>query len=487
MKSFGSVCLDIVALNWGSVGRWEQGAHLGSKVPDHVGQPTLWPLRSMGVRCPSREQADLMALEADGSKVPVSGANRPYGPRGRREQGARLGSKVPDLVGQPTLWPSRSMGARCPSREQGARFSWSADLMAFEADGSKVPISGVRCLIILVSRPYGLRGRWEQGAHLGSKVPDYLVQPTLWPLRPMGARSPSREQGARSCKLKEIRRTRLGVGPGAGVGHFVGEQRHHGGKIGLLEALGQGCVNLLLDGSAARRKIPLPVYPSEFVPDLRVDEGETCFWRGTTSFSRMPSNARARLKRSVVVWVSWRRRGRSGAAPPPDEVSVGVVSGTLAIGGSAAGLAAIFFAHRASFVLGRGAAAGAMNVRSGNIPAPVTAEPPVVGTASDTGSYFSSRPKSRGSRKSIFFRVVECSMAVWPASVGCGSDELVTVGACDDDVWRGFGADELASPGAGSARGRDEASEPRARPGARNFFGTPFRANEAATSSTVRN
>nr|GME06050.1 hypothetical protein Iba_scaffold3831CG0910 [Ipomoea batatas] len=27
----------------------------------------------------------------------------------------------------------------------------------------------------------------------------------------------------------------------------------------------------------------------------------TCFWRGTTSFSRIPSKARARQKRSVVV------------------------------------------------------------------------------------------------------------------------------------------------------------------------------------------
>nr|GLL31627.1 hypothetical protein Itr_chr07CG12020 [Ipomoea trifida] len=78
----------------------------------------------------------------------------------------------------------------------------------------------------------------------------------------MGARCPSREQGAR-----------LGVRPGAGIGHLVGEQGHHDGKVGLLEALSQGCVNLLLDSSAARREGPLPVNPGQFVPDLRVDEG----------------------------------------------------------------------------------------------------------------------------------------------------------------------------------------------------------------------
>nr|GMD45409.1 tRNA 2'-phosphotransferase 1 isoform X1 [Ipomoea batatas] len=213
-----------------------------------------------------------------------------------------------------------------------------------------------------------------------------------------------------------VRRARLGVGLGAGVGHLVGEQRHYGGKVGLLEALGQGRVNLLLDGSVARREGPLAVYPSEFVPDLRVDEGETCFWRGTTSFSRMPSKARARLKRSVVVWrissaicspsqlhdhpmmvsmsgtlsLIWSTRVEASASlsrrpswRSADRVlaerfvrfraSAGVESGTSAIGGSAAGLAAAFFAPKATFVLGRGAAAGAMNVRSGDIPAHVTA------------------------------------------------------------------------------------------------------------------
>nr|GMC58392.1 hypothetical protein Iba_chr02aCG14810 [Ipomoea batatas] len=65
----------------------------------------------------------------------------------------------------------------------------------------------------------------------------------------------------------------LTLRPGAGIGHLVGKQGHHDGKVRLLEALGQGCVNLLLDSSAARREGPLPINPSQFVPDLRVDEG----------------------------------------------------------------------------------------------------------------------------------------------------------------------------------------------------------------------
>nr|GMC69149.1 uncharacterized protein LOC109173786 [Ipomoea batatas] len=77
-------------------------------------------------------------------------------------------------------------------------------------------------------------------------------------------------------KMKDassLARARLGVRPGVGVGHLVGEQSHHDGKVRLLEALGQGCVNLLLDSSAARRKGQLPINPGQFVPDLRVDEG----------------------------------------------------------------------------------------------------------------------------------------------------------------------------------------------------------------------
>nr|GMD14720.1 hypothetical protein Iba_chr07bCG9170 [Ipomoea batatas] len=77
--------------------------------------------------------------------------------RGRWEQGVHLESKVPDCVGRPTLWP-------------------------LGVDGSKVPISGVRCPITLVVRPYALRGQWEQGAHLGTRrkgplavSPDQLV------------------------------------------------------------------------------------------------------------------------------------------------------------------------------------------------------------------------------------------------------------------------------------------------------------------------
>nr|GMD55635.1 hypothetical protein Iba_chr11dCG9840 [Ipomoea batatas] len=64
--------------------------------------------------------------------------------------------------------------------------------------------------------------------------------------------------------------------------------------------------------------------------------------------------------------------GRSGAATPPDEVSVGAGAETLMTGGSAASLAAAFFAPRATLVLGRGAAAGATNALSGAMSAQVT-------------------------------------------------------------------------------------------------------------------
>nr|GMD31120.1 hypothetical protein Iba_chr09aCG13540 [Ipomoea batatas] len=185
-----------------------------------------------------------MALEANGSKVPISGVRcpimlvyRPYGPRGRWEQGAHLGSKVSDYVGLPTLWPSRPMGARCPSREQGARLCWSADHMDFEADGSKVPMSGARCSAH--GGPSSARSKILQNLHFG----------------------------------RSFRRTWLGVRPRAGVSHFAREQSQHGWEISLLEALGQGRVNLFLYGSAARGKGPLPIDPCELVPDLRIDEG----------------------------------------------------------------------------------------------------------------------------------------------------------------------------------------------------------------------
>nr|GMC97740.1 hypothetical protein Iba_chr05dCG9930 [Ipomoea batatas] len=119
------LCADLMALR----GRWEKGTHLESKVPNLCGQPTLWP------------------FEADGSKVPISGVKCPI-----------------FAVSQP-YGPSRPMGARCPSREQGARSMRSADLMA-------------------------LRGRWEQGAHLGSKVLDLCGQPTLWPFEADGSKVP---------------------------------------------------------------------------------------------------------------------------------------------------------------------------------------------------------------------------------------------------------------------------------------------------------
>nr|GMD38990.1 hypothetical protein Iba_chr09fCG9320 [Ipomoea batatas] len=200
-----------------------------------------------------------MAFEADGSKVPISGVRcpimlvcRPYGLRGRWEQGARL--------------------------------CWFADLMAFEAEVSKVPISGVRCPIMLVCRPYGLRGRWEQGAHLGSKVPDYVAD--LMAFEADGGKVPiSGVLDTWRAELhafevlqnlptgRSFRRTWLGVRPRAVVGHFAGEQSQHYEEISLLEALGQGRVNLLLYGSAARGKGPLPVDPYALIPDLRVDEG----------------------------------------------------------------------------------------------------------------------------------------------------------------------------------------------------------------------
>nr|GMC56688.1 hypothetical protein Iba_chr01fCG9520 [Ipomoea batatas] len=53
----------------------------------------------------------------------------------------------------------------------------------------------------------------------------------------------------------------------------IWEQGHHGGEVGLLEALDQGRVDLFLDGLAARREGTLTVHPGQLVPDLRVNEG----------------------------------------------------------------------------------------------------------------------------------------------------------------------------------------------------------------------
>nr|GMC67784.1 hypothetical protein Iba_scaffold61000CG0010 [Ipomoea batatas] len=72
---------------------------------------------------------------------------------------------------------------------------------------------------------------------------------------------------------RSLRGTWLGVRSGAGIGDLVGEQGHHGGEVGLLKALDQGCVDLFLNGLAARREGPLTVHPGQLVPDLRVDEG----------------------------------------------------------------------------------------------------------------------------------------------------------------------------------------------------------------------
>nr|GLL16493.1 uncharacterized protein LOC109146618 [Ipomoea trifida] len=56
-------------------------------------------------------------------------------------------------------------------------------------------------------------------------------------------------------------------------------------------------------------------------PRILPSGAETCFWRGTTSFSRMPSSARARLKRSVVVWESCEREERSELPHQSEPVS----------------------------------------------------------------------------------------------------------------------------------------------------------------------
>nr|GMD88168.1 zinc finger MYM-type protein 1-like [Ipomoea batatas] len=93
----------------------------------------------------------------------------------------------------------------------------------------------------------------------------------------------------------------VGVRPGAWVGHFAGEQSQHGGEINLLKALGKGRVYLLLDGAAARGKGPLPIDPSELIPDLRVDEG------GTSAVERPRWLGRAS---SFELWKARRRSGQ---------------------------------------------------------------------------------------------------------------------------------------------------------------------------------
>nr|GMC90826.1 hypothetical protein Iba_chr04fCG11830 [Ipomoea batatas] len=106
-------------------GRWEQGAHLESKVPDMC--------------------ADLMAI------------------RGRWEQGAHLGSKVPDLCGQPTLWPFEADGSKVPISRP--------TLWPFEADGNMVPILGVRRPIARSSDHMALGGQWDGRGPSGGEGP----------------------------------------------------------------------------------------------------------------------------------------------------------------------------------------------------------------------------------------------------------------------------------------------------------------------------
>nr|GMD68533.1 hypothetical protein Iba_chr12dCG10080 [Ipomoea batatas] len=246
--------------------QWEQGAHLGSKVPDMF--------------------ADLMAL------------------RGRWEQGAHLGNKVLDMFGQPTLWPFEA------DREQGAHLRSKPTLWSFEADreqgvhlGSKVPdMFGQPTL-------WPFEADREQGAHLGSKVPDMFGQPTLWSFEADGREyykinvNDARHNASRAPPVQQkdtllfpfasrsLRRSRLGVRLGAGVSDLAGKQRQHLWKVGILEAFGQSRVDLFLHGPAAGGESPLPVDPHELVPDLSVDEGRQELFGNGFIGADEPSNA----------------------------------------------------------------------------------------------------------------------------------------------------------------------------------------------------
>nr|GLL38349.1 hypothetical protein Itr_chr11CG01230 [Ipomoea trifida] len=81
--------------------------------------------------------------------------------------------------------------------------------------------------------------------------------------RHIAGRAPRSQNLKRHRFSRSLRGTRLGVRSGAGIGNLVREQGHHGGEVGLLEALDQGSVDLLLDGLAARREGPLTVHPDE--------------------------------------------------------------------------------------------------------------------------------------------------------------------------------------------------------------------------------
>nr|GMC56686.1 hypothetical protein Iba_chr01fCG9500 [Ipomoea batatas] len=150
-----------------------------------------------------------------------------------------------------------------------------------------------------------------------------------------------------------------GLGPGSAT--LSGSKAITAGKSDSSRPLDQGRVDLFLDGLAARREGTLTVHPGQLVPDLRVNEGgEGTPWlwprrsglrlaefllglfssvlggcelllqllnstlgrgglllkRHTSSFSQMPSSARALLKSSVVVWESCEKRKQIRTTAP---------------------------------------------------------------------------------------------------------------------------------------------------------------------------
>nr|GMD52174.1 hypothetical protein Iba_chr11bCG9380 [Ipomoea batatas] len=58
--------------------------------------------------------------------------------------------------------------------------------------------------------------------------------------RQIAGRAPRSQTLKRHRFSSSLRGTRLGVRSGAGIGNLIGEQGHHGGEVGLLEALDQG-------------------------------------------------------------------------------------------------------------------------------------------------------------------------------------------------------------------------------------------------------
>nr|GMD47160.1 hypothetical protein Iba_chr10eCG10230 [Ipomoea batatas] len=72
---------------------------------------------------------------------------------------------------------------------------------------------------------------------------------------------------------RSLRRSWVGVRLWVRVGYFTGKKGQHLGEVSLLEAFGQGHMDLLLHGAAAGGESPLLVDPHQLVPDLRVDEG----------------------------------------------------------------------------------------------------------------------------------------------------------------------------------------------------------------------